>query len=289
MPFSIAFVGLGVMGRHMARRLLQAEFPLRVFTRRRETAQSVLELGAAWCDSPGHAAEEADAVITMVGYPEDVEQVYFAPEGILARARAGSVLADMTTSKPSLARKIHAAAMERRLFALDAPVTGGDVGAREGRLSIMAGGEAEALDKLRPAFSVLGNRLVHQGGPGLGQTAKLANQIAVFANTLGACEALAFARSAGLDPEKLLESIRAGAAGSWALENLAPRILKGDFAPGFFAKHLLKDIRMALEECAAHGLRLPGLELAEILYRRVMEKGWGDSGTQVLYRLAAGE
>jgi 3-hydroxyisobutyrate dehydrogenase len=163
------------------------------------------------------------------------------------------------------------------------------VGAREGRLSIMVGGEAEALDRLRPVFSVLGSRLVHQGGPGQGQTAKLANQLAVFGNTLGACEALAFAKGAGLDPEKLLESIRAGAAGSWALENLAPRVLKGDFAPGFFAKHLLKDIRLALEEARTHSLKLPGLELAEALYARVVEKGWGDSGTQALYRLAAGE
>jgi 3-hydroxyisobutyrate dehydrogenase len=285
----IGFIGLGVMGRSMASRLLGAGYAVNAHTRTRSKAAALLEQGAAWKEDNAAVAASSKVIVTMLGFPEDVEAVYFGkpggPAGLLASAAPGSLLIDMTTTAPSLSRRIHAEADKRGLKALDAPVSGGDIGAREGTLSIMVGGAAEAFNAALPLFRAMGRRFVHQGGPGDGQRVKLCNQLAVFGGTLGACEAMAFAVRAGLDPERVLESIGAGAAASWALTNLSPRILKGDFAPGFFVRHFLKDLRLALEEARSFGLELPGLRLAHDLYARLEKDGLWDKGTQALYLL----
>jgi 3-hydroxyisobutyrate dehydrogenase len=285
----IAFIGLGVMGSSMAGRLLDAGFPLRVHTRTAAKAEPLLARGARWADSPAAAAADAGAVITMLGFPEDVEAVYFGASGALvAAARPGTLLIDMTTTRPSLSRRIHAEAAQRGIPALDAPVSGGDIGARDGKLSIMAGGDADAFAAAQAIFKPLGARCVHQGGPGSGQRVKLCNQMAVFGSTLGTCESLAFAARAGLDQEKVLESIGAGAAASWSLANLGPRVIRGDFNPGFFVRHFLKDIKLALEEGEAMGAFTPGMSLAKELYASLERTGLGDKGTQALYLLLAG-
>lgn len=282
---SIAFIGTGVMGRSMAGHLQQAGHILHVHNRTKAKAQPLLDAGAHWHDSAGAAAAAADFVITIVGYPSDVETTYLGAGGIIARARPGAVLIDMTTSSPALARRIAAAAADRGLAALDAPVTGGDVGAREAKLSIMVGGDAAAFARARPLFERLGKIVVHHGGPGTGQLCKLANQIAIASVMMSWCEALAFAQGAGLDPARVLENIGGGAAGSVGMNVLAPRALRGDFAPGFYVKHFLKDLRLALEAAAEFKLDLPGLAQAKKLYDEVERRGGGDDGTQALWRL----
>lgn len=284
----IGFIGLGVMGASMASRLLEAGYELRVHTRTASKAASLLERGAMWCPGASAVAVQSRAVITMLGFPEDVEAVYFGAGGILDSANLGTLLIDMTTTRPALSRRIHAEAKKRGLEALDAPVSGGDVGAREGTLSIMVGGDEDAFNAARELFKVMGSRFILQGGSGSGQRVKLCNQIAGFGSTLGTCEALSFAVRAGLDPAKVLESIGAGAASSWALSNLAPRIIRGDFEPGFFVRHLLKDIRLALEEGESIGAFTPGLVLAKELYASLERLGMGEKGTQALYLLLAG-
>jgi 3-hydroxyisobutyrate dehydrogenase len=273
------------MGRSMAGHLLAAGHPVHVFNRTREKAASLLEAGAHWHDSAGSAAAEAQIVITMLGFPRDVEETYLAPGGILERAQRGALLVDMTTSSPLLARRISAAAAERGLEALDAPVSGGDVGAREARLVIMAGGEEAAFERARPVLSLMGANISHLGPAGAGQHCKMANQIAVAVGMIAWTEALAYARSAGLDPQRVLASISGGAAGSWSMTNLAPRALAGNFAPGFYVKHIRKDIGIAIASAAEMGLDVPGLACARALYDRVAGKGWEEMGTQVLYRL----
>jgi 3-hydroxyisobutyrate dehydrogenase len=289
---TVGFVGLGVMGRSMANRLLGAGYALNVHTRTRSKASALLEKGATWQEDNAAVAAASPVVITMLGFPEDVEAVYFGNaggkgggRGLLDAAAPGTLLIDMTTTAPSLSRRIHAEARKRNLRALDAPVSGGDIGAREGTLSIMVGGDAEDFHAALDLFRAMGRRMVHQGGPGDGQRVKLSNQIAGFGGTLGACEAMAFAVRAGLDPERVLESISAGAAASWALTNLSPRIHAGDFQPGFFVRHFLKDVRLALDEAASLGLKLPGLSLAHELYMQLEKDGLGDKGTQALYLL----
>lgn len=284
---SIAFIGTGVMGRSMAGHLQRAGHTLHVHNRTKEKAGALLEAGATWHDTPGDAAAQADFVITIVGYPQDVEETYFAPQGILARARPGAVLIDMTTSSPALAQRIAGAARERGAAALDAPVTGGDVGAREARLVILVGGDEAAFARARPLFETMGRSITLHGGPGAGQFCKLANQVAIASNMMGWCEALAFARAAGLDPARVLESIGSGAAGSVSMNVLGPRALRGDFAPGFYVKHFRKDLRLALEICAELKLDLPGLGQARKLYDRVAARGDDESGTQALWRLYA--
>jgi 3-hydroxyisobutyrate dehydrogenase len=285
----VGFIGLGVMGRSMASRLLGAGYSLNVHTRTRSKAAGLLEKGAVWKEDNAAVAASSRIIITMLGFPEDVEAVYFGkpggPAGLLQSAAPGTLLIDMTTTAPSLSRRIHAEADKRGLRALDAPVSGGDIGAREGTLSIMVGGAGADFHAALDLFRAMGRRFVHQGGPGDGQRVKLSNQIAGFGGTLGACEAMAFAVRAGLDPERVLESISAGAAASWALTNLSPRILKGDFAPGFFVRHFLKDVRLAMEEAGTFGLKLPGLQLAHDLYAKLEQDGLGDKGTQALYLL----
>ena len=284
---SIAFIGTGVMGRSMAGHLLAAGHRLHVHNRTPAKAADLVAAGATWHDTPGAAAAQADFVVTIVGYPRDVEETYFGAHGVLAHARPGAVLIDMTTSSPVLARRIAAAAVERSLSALDAPVTGGDVGAREARLSIMVGGDEAAFVRARPLFERMGKIVVHQGGPGAGQLCKLANQIGIASVMMSWCEALAFGCAAGLDPARVLENIGGGAAGSVGMTVLAPRALRGDFAPGFYVKHFIKDMDLALAAAAELKLDLPGLATARKLYELARSRGYDDCGTQVLWRLYA--
>jgi len=276
----------------MAGHLLAAGHSLHVFSRTRAKAEPLVERGAIWHDTPGDVAAACDVVITMVGLPTDVEEVYFggtaavpAGKGIIDRAHPGAVLIDMTTSSPMLAERIAAAAAGRGLAAIDAPVSGGDVGARNATLVIMAGGEREAIDRVQPILGLLGKSITHLGPAGAGQRCKLANQVAVAIGMVAWCEALAHAQAGGLDPAAVQQVIAGGAAGSWALTNLAPRALAGDVAPGFMVKHLLKDLAIARESAAATGIDLPGLATAERLFTIVAEEDWADDGTQVLYRL----
>ncbi len=286
---SLAFIGTGVMGRSMAGHLLKAGHTLHVFNRTKARAQVLLDAGAHWHDSAGMAAAQADFVFTIVGFPADVEETYFGPNGVLAHAKRGAVLIDMTTSSPLLALRIAAAAEAKGLAALDAPVSGGDVGAREARLVIMVGGGGAAFARAKPLFEVMGKNIALLGGPGAGQHCKMANQISIASIMMSWCEALTYAKKAGLDPARVIESIGAGAAASWSLNNLAPRALKGDYAPGFYVKHFLKDMRIALESAEAMRLELPGLVQAKKLYDEVARRGWENCGTQALFRLYAGE
>ena len=284
---TVAFIGTGVMGHSMAGHLLDAGADVVVFNRTREKAEPLLARGARWADSAGETAAAAEVTITMVGFPADVEEVYLAPGGVLDRAAPGSVLIDMTTSSPALARRIAVAAANRGCTALDAPVSGGDVGARNATLTIMVGGDADAFSAVEPLLRVMGSNVILQGGPGAGQHTKLANQVAIAGSMLATVESLAYARSAGLDPRRVLESIGAGSAASWSLTNLAPRILDGDFAPGFFVKHFVKDMRLALESAEELGRQLPGLRCAKRLYDMLVDEGGSELGTQALWLLYA--
>jgi 3-hydroxyisobutyrate dehydrogenase len=284
----VGFIGTGVMGAGMVRRLLAAGYPVAVYNRTRAKAQPLEKDGAEIAGSVAALAAGAEIVVTMVGFPADVEALYFGGDGILAHARAGAYLIDMTTSSPSLARRIHEAAVARGLHALDAPVSGGDIGARDGTLSIMAGGDAADFEALRPVFAAMGRNIRLQGPAGAGQHAKMCNQIAIAGAVMGVCESLAYMKKAGLDPENALQSISAGAAGSWQLSAYAPRILKGDFAPGFYIRHFIKDMGIALAEAEKMGLDLPALRLAKSLYDRLQREGRDGLGTQALYLLYAG-
>ncbi|MFM8497139.1 MAG: NAD(P)-dependent oxidoreductase [Planctomycetia bacterium] len=291
---TIGFIGTGIMGRAMAGHLLTAGHSLHLFNRTQAKAQPLVERGATWHDMPGDVAAASDIVITMVGLPSDVEEVYLGGtpavprgQGIVDRARPGTLLIDMTTSSPVLAERIAAAAAERGLAALDAPVTGGDVGARNASLVIMAGGDAAAFAWAKPILDLLGKSVTLLGSAGAGQRCKLANQVAVAIGMVAWCEALALAKAGGLDPVAVQQVIAGGAAGSWGLTNLAPRALAGDFAPGFMVKHLLKDLAIARECAAATKIDLPGLATAERLFHIAAERGWADDGTQALYRMYA--
>jgi 3-hydroxyisobutyrate dehydrogenase len=280
----IGFVGLGVMGKSMAINLIKAGYSLVVYSRTKEKAADIVELGAKWVESPKEVAQIANVIITMVGYPSDVEEVYLGSNGFIHNCRKNSYLVDMTTSTPTLAKNIYEIAKENGVFALDAPVSGGDIGARDGKLTIMVGGDKDAFEAILPVFEVLGTNIVYQGEAGSGQHTKMCNQIAIASNMIGICEALVYAKKSGLDPEKVLQSISAGAAGSWSLSNLAPRILQGNFAPGFYIKHFIKDMKIALDEAEKLGLNLPGLALAKNMYDELANKGEENSGTQALYK-----
>lgn len=267
----IAFIGTGVMGRSMVHHLLAAGHDVIVYNRTKEKTAALLKEGARWADSPGEAAALAEVVITIVGYPTDVEAVYLGKGGILERAPKGALLIDMTTSSPALAIRIATAAGKKDLRALDAPVSGGDLGARNGTLSIMVGGSKEAFTAALPILSRLGKNIVLQGGSGAGQHCKLCNQIAIASNMMGVVEALHYGVAAGLDARTMLKSIESGAAGSWSLSNLVPRMIDANFAPGFYVKHFIKDMRIALDSAQELGLHLPGLDLAAKLYRSLAE------------------
>ncbi|KFM99492.1 NAD(P)-dependent oxidoreductase [Bacillus clarus] len=281
---SIGFIGTGVMGKSMVRHLMQGGYKVHVYNRTKEKAADLLKEGANWCSTPKELVENVDVVMTMVGYPHDVEEVYFGADGILEHANEGTIAIDFTTSTPTLAKRIYAAGKEKAVYTLDAPVSGGDVGAKEGRLAIMIGGEQEVYEICLPLFEKLGTNIQLQGPAGSGQHTKMCNQIAIASNMIGVCEAVAYAKKAGLNPDKVLQSISTGAAGSWSLSNLAPRMLKEDFEPGFYVKHFMKDMKIALDEAEKLQLPVPGLTLAKSLYEELIEDGEEDSGTQVLYK-----
>jgi 3-hydroxyisobutyrate dehydrogenase len=286
---TIGFIGTGVMGKSMAGHLMKAGHPVYVYTRTKEKANDLLDNGAKWADTPKDIAQNCDVIITMVGYPTDVEQVYLGTDGLIEHAKEGSYLIDMTTSSPQLAQKIEKSAAEKNLAALDAPVSGGDIGARDAKLSIMVGGDESAFKELLPIFSKMGTNVVYQGKAGSGQHTKMCNQIAIASGMIGVCEAVLYAEKAGLNPETVLKSIESGAAGSWNLSNLGPRMLKGDFAPGFYVKHFIKDMTIALNSAEEMGLMTPGLSLAKKLYEELAEMGEEDSGTHALYKRLANQ
>ena len=283
----IGWIGTGVMGHSMAGHLLDAGWPLTVYTRSKAKADALLARGAAWADSPAKVAAASDAVFSIVGFPADVEAVMLGPDGALSGLARGGILCDMTTSSPELARRIAAAAEAKGCASLAAPVTGGDVGAREATLSIFVGGDLAALARLRPCFEAMGKRIMHCGGPGSGQQAKLANQIAVAGVMFSVCESLLFAQEAGLDVAEWLELVVPGAGGSTAMNTLGRRLLKRDYAPGFFIDHFIKDLGLCLEECRRMRLVLPGATLAEEFYRMMQARGHGKDGTQALIRCLA--
>jgi len=281
----IGFIGLGVMGKSMARNLMKAGYRLHVHNRTKNKADELLQEGAVWHDSAESLARQADVTITMVEYPRDVEQIVLGQNGILAAAKEGSLLIDMTTSSPALAERIYEACLKRGVRALDAPVSGGDIGARDGKLSIMVGGDEDAFTSALPVFQAMGSNIVYQGKAGAGQHTKMCNQIAIAGNMMGVTEALAYAERSGLDPTVVLQSIETGAAGSWSLSNLGPRIIAGNYAPGFYVKHMIKDLGIALQSAEAMGLEAHGLSLARSLYERLAETGEAESGTQALIKL----
>jgi 3-hydroxyisobutyrate dehydrogenase len=278
----VGWIGTGVMGASMAGHLLEAGFELTVFSRTKEKSSGLLESGASWAATPAAVARASDVLFLMVGFPSDVREIAFGERGVLSELASGSILVDMTTSEPSLAVEMAAQAKALGIASLDAPVSGGDVGARNAALSIMVGGEKEAFDCLEPCWQAMGKTVVYQGGPGTGQHTKMVNQTLVAAGMVGVCEALLYAHGAGLNIEKTLQSVSSGAAGSWALSNLAPRIVRNDFEPGFYVEHFIKDMGIALAEARSRGLKLPGLALAEELYRSLQEQGHGGKGTQAL-------
>ena len=281
---TIGFIGTGLMGNSMAEHLLDAGYPVHVYNRTKSKAENLLENGAIWEDSPAAIAQKTNVIITIIGTPKDVENIYLGENGIIANAKEGSILIDMTTSKPSLAVKIYETAREKGIHALDAPVSGGDIGARNAKLAIMVGGDKETYDTVLPIFNVMGENIVLQGPAGAGQHTKAVNQIAIAPGMIGVCEALIYAKKSGLDPTTVLSSISTGAAGSWSLSNYGPRIIAGDYAPGFAIKHYIKDMRIALESSEEMGLETPGLKLALEMYEKVAAMGEEESGTHALVK-----
>lgn len=278
----IGWIGLGVMGASMCGHLVDAGYRTTVYSRTRSKAEPLLARGATWVDTPRAVGEASDIVFSIVGFPHDVREVLLGDDGALGGIARGGVVVDMTTSEPTLAVEIADAASARGVHAIDAPVSGGDIGAREARLSIMVGGGVEAVRAVRPCFEAMGKTIVHQGPPGAGQHTKMVNQILVAAGMVGICEALLYGYRAGLDLPTVLESVSSGAAASWALSNLGPKIIDGDFAPGFYVEHFVKDLRIALAEADRLKIALPGLALARQLYIAVEGQGHGRDGTQAL-------
>ncbi len=279
----LGWIGTGVMGLPMCGHLIDKGYSVTVHNRTHAKSQPLLDKGATWADSPKAVAAQSDVVFTMVGYPRDGREVYLADSGVLAGVKPGSVVIDTTTTEPSLSKEIYAEAMVRKADAIDAPVSGGDVGAHNATLSIMVGGDKEPVERVMPLLQVLGKTIVHQGGAGAGQHAKLCNQIVVAGTMIGVCESLLYGAKAGLNLEIMLQSVRPGAAGCWTLDKLAPRILRRDFAPGFMVDHFVKDMEIALAEAGRMKLDLPGLKLVRDLYRSVQAQGHGKSGTHALY------
>lgn len=285
----IGWIGTGVMGRSMCSHLLRAGYKVAIYNRSHEKTSSLADLGAVVCKSPAEVAKQSDIVFTIVGFPRDVEQVLLGAEGVLSGLKPGGVVVDMTTSRPALARTIYDAFRTAGVAALDAPVSGGDIGAREAKLSIMVGGDEPVFEALKPLWQLLGKTFVYQGPAGAGQHTKMVNQILIASSMVGLCEALLYARKSGLNPETVLQSVSTGAAGSWSLSNLLPRILKEDYSPGFFVDHFVKDLGIVLEEAERMHIHLPGVELARRLYGELQQRGHGSSGTQALWLVIRGE
>lgn len=281
----IGFIGIGVMGKSMADNLLKAGYEVMVYTRTKQKAESLLAKGAKWFDSAKALAQNVDVIISMVGYPQDVAEIYLGENGVIKNLKPqSSIIIDMTTSSPKLAQEIYQEAQKYEIKSLDAPVSGGDVGAKNGTLAIMVGGDKEVYEEVLPIFEAMGKTICYFGKAGSGQYAKMSNQIAIASNMMGVCEAVAYAKKCGLNPQDLLDVISTGAAGSWSLSNLAPRMLKGDFAPGFFIKHFIKDMKIAIESADEMNLDLPGLKLAKSLYEKLAKEGYENNGTQALLK-----
>jgi 3-hydroxyisobutyrate dehydrogenase len=283
----IGWIGTGVMGTSMCGHLIDAGYGATIYSRTRERAQPLLDKGGAWADTPGAVAAGSDVVFTMVGYPADVREVILGEQGVLSGAARGAVVVDMSTSEPSLASEVAEIAGDRGVESLDAPVSGGDIGARNATLSIMVGGDAATVERVRPLLEVMGKTIIHQGPAGAGQHTKMVNQTLIATGMIGVCEALLYAYKAGLNLDTVLEAVSGGAAGSWSLSNYAPRMLKGDFAPGFMVEHFLKDMEITLNEARRMDLALPGLALAHELYLALRAQGGGRDGTQSLIRALA--
>ena len=291
----IGWIGTGIMGSSMCKHLIEGGHKAVVYNRTKAKASDLLALGALWADSPAQVASDSDVVFTMVGFPSDVEEVYFGEKGIFAGLCEPSynptypckhpILVDMTTTKPSLAVKIYEKAHSLGCEALDAPVSGGDSGAKNATLSIMVGGDAYTLAKVEPLFKLMGKSIVLEGPAGAGQHTKMANQIQIAGTMVGLCEALAYSKAAGLDLETMVDTISKGAAGCFSLDSYAPRIIKGDYAPGFIVEHFVKDMKIAIEESHRMGLKLKGLELVEAMYEELCAKGYGKCGTQALVKV----
>lgn len=281
---TVGFVGLGVMGKSMAGHILAAGYPLFVYTRTKSKAEPLLQKGAKWADSPKELAEKASVIFTIVGFPQDVEEVYLGENGLITNGRKHSYLVDMTTSSPTLAEKLYEEGKKKGISVLDAPVSGGDIGAREARLAIMVGGDKEAFDYVCPLFEIMGKNITYLGGAGAGQHTKMANQVAIASGMIGVCKALVYAKKAGLDVQKVVDTISTGAAASFSLSSYAPRILREDYSPGFFIKHFIKDMTIALNEAEKMGIPLPGLSLAKQMYEKLAAQGEENSGTQALYK-----
>ncbi len=279
---TIGWVGTGVMGAAMLARIQEARYGCTVYTRTRDKAQPLLNAGAQWADSPRAVAEQCDVVFTIVGFPADVREVYFGESGLLSGAKEGAILVDMTTTEPSLAVEIYQAAQQQQVHTIDAPVSGGDVGAKNGTLSIMVGGGKEAVDTVMPLLNLMGKNIVYQGEAGAGQHTKMCNQITIAGTMIGVCESLLYAYRAGLDLPTMLQSISGGAAACWTLNNLAPRIVQRNFDPGFYVEHFIKDMGIALQEANRMGLSMPGLALVKQLYEAVQAQGHGKLGTHAL-------
>jgi len=278
----IGWIGTGVMGRWMCQHAITRGYAATVYNRSKDKLQPLLEAGAKAAESPRAVAAQADVVFAIVGFPKDVREVFLGPAGALAGSKPGTILVDMTTSEPSLAKEISEAAKGKGVHALDAPVSGGDVGAKNAALSIMIGGDKEVVAAVQPVFECMGKTIVHQGGPGAGQHTKMVNQILIAANMIAVCEGLLYGYKAGLDLETVFKSVSVGAAGSKALEVLGPRILARNFEPGFYVEHFIKDMGIALTEAEKMNLCLPGLALAKQLYEAVRAQGYGRKGTQAL-------
>lgn len=278
----IGWIGTGVMGASMCGHLIDKGFSATVYNRTKDKASGLLEKGAQWADTPKQVAEASDVVFTIVGFPADVRSVILGVDGVLAGSKSGNVIVDMTTSEPTLAVKIAETAKAKGVYSVDAPVSGGDIGAKEARLSIMIGGDKEVVTALTPCWEAMGKTIVRQGGPGAGQHTKMVNQTLIATGMIGVCEALLYGHKAGLDLETVLQSVGSGAAGSWSLTNLGPRIINNNFAPGFFVEHFIKDMGIALSEARKMGIALPGLALGEQLYQAVKAQGHGRLGTHAL-------
>lgn len=278
----IGFIGTGVMGKSMIRNLQKAGYELYIYNRTKEKAAELMEEGAIWCDTLGECAKNRDVVITIVGYPKDVEEVYFAENGILKNADEGTYLIDMTTTSPKLSVRIYEAGKERGLHVLDAPVSGGDVGAKKGTLAIMVGGEEKDFEACQEALAAMGTSIIYEGPAGSGQHVKMANQIAIAGAVSGVCEAIAYTKAMGVDVDTMIETIKGGAAGSWQLSNLGPKMAAGDYAPGFYIKHIIKDMKIAEEEAEGKELMLPILQRVCEMYQELERQGKGENGTQGL-------
>lgn len=281
---TIGFIGVGVMGKSMVRNLMKKGFDVSIYSRTKAKTLDVIAKGAKWCDTIAECVNNKDVVITIVGYPKDVEEVYFGENGIIKNSKEGSVLIDMTTTSPKLSVQIYDEAKKRNIHAIDAPVSGGDVGAKNGTLSIMAGGDKEVFDSILPVLEAMGTNIIYEGKAGSGQHTKMANQIALSGAIAGVCEAITYARKTGLDVETMLNSINKGAAGSWQMDNMAPRMLKGNFDPGFFIKHYIKDMNIAVSEALEAGASLPISEEVLNMYKEIASDGMEDLGTQALIK-----